>query len=146
VSLSPSTTITATNADGTTKVLTAAPSFTFTAPADSTATFSGVHDFPFPSDSTRLVSTSGAIKVEITGAAHATFSPPITITMPVPGKAVGSVIKVFQSDGTTFTLLGSFTVATAEFVSFPVAHMADGPYFEGDPVVGSTTGSGGRTL
>ena len=47
-SLPPNTTITAKNADGSTKALTATPSITFTAPADSTATFSGTNGVPVP--------------------------------------------------------------------------------------------------
>jgi hypothetical protein len=143
VTLPPRTIITAQNADGTTKVLTAPPSFTFTAPADSTATFSGVHGVPVPAGFTALASDSGTINVAITHAVSATFSPAITITMPVPGKVVGSVIQVYsvKEGATTYTLLGSVIVTTAGLVSFPVSNFCD---FVGDPVL-LVTGSGGGT-
>ena len=139
VSLPPNTVITAKNADGTTKVLTAPPTMTFAAPADSTPTFSGVHGVPVPAGFTSLASTSGAVNVAITGAASATFSPAITITLPVPGKAVGSVIRVYSvKDGTTtYTLLGDFPVTTAGLVSFLVSDFCE---FVGDPVFRTSTG------
>jgi hypothetical protein len=142
-SFPPSTVITAKNSDGTTKALTAPPTMTFTVPADSTPTHSGIIGLPVPSGS-RLVSTSGAANVAITGAASATFNPPITITMPVPGKAVGSAIQVYiiKEGTTTYTLLGSFTVTTAGFVSFSVSDFC---FLEGDPDLEPVTGSGGGT-
>jgi hypothetical protein len=126
-SLPPNTTITAKNADGTTDVLTATPSLTFTAPADSTATFSGTNGVPVGTGFVTVASTSGAVDVAITGAASATFNHPITITMPVPGKAVGTVIDIWSVTGTTYTLLGNFTVTagtTGSVVSFPVSSLS----------------------
>jgi hypothetical protein len=122
--LPPNTLITARNCDGTPKVLTSPLSFTFTAPADSTATFSGTNGVPVPTGFTTLASTSGAVDVQLTGACSATFNPAIIITMPVPGKAVGSVIKVYTVTGTTYTLLGSPTVTNAGFVSFQVSNLS----------------------
>ena len=133
--LDPSTVITAKNAAGEIIKLTAAPSITFTAPADSTATSSGVHGIPVPAGVT-LASTSGAIRLEVAGAASATFVPPITIKMPVPGKADGSVIKVYQVDGTTWKLLGNYT-ATGGFVSVPMASFTS---LVGDPATVSGSG------
>jgi hypothetical protein len=118
VTLPANTLITASNA------LTAPLSFTFISPSDSTATFSGIKGVPVPTGFTALTSTSGAVDVRLTGAASATFNPAITITMPVPGKAVGAVIKVYTVSGTTYTLLGNFTVTTAGFVSFPVSSLS----------------------
>ncbi len=120
----PSTVITAKNSDGTTKAMTAPPTMTFTAPADSSPTQSGTHGVP-PQPGYTLVTTSGAVNVQLTGAASATFNPPINVTMPVPGKAVGSVITVHAvKEGTTaYVLLGNFTVTTAGFVSFPVSDL-----------------------
>jgi hypothetical protein len=128
--LPPNTVITAKNADGTAKVLTATPSITFAAPADSSTTGSGTNGVPAPTGFTTLASTAGAVDVQLTGAASATFNPAITITMPVPGKVVGSVIKVYTVTGTTYSLLGSFTVTTAGFVSFPVSSLS---WKVGDP-------------
>ncbi len=130
VALAPNTVITAKNADGSTKALTATPAITFTVPADSTATVSGTNGVPVPTGFSTLTSTSGAIDVQIAGAASATFSSPITITMPVPGKAVGSVVVVYSVTGTTYTFLGSFTVTTPGFVSFPVTSLS---WKVGDP-------------
>ncbi len=136
VRLSPNTVITAKNADGSIKPLTAAPSFTFTAPADASAAASGTSGVPVPTGFTTLASTSGAVDVQITGAASATFDPAITITMPVPGKAVGSVIKVYSVAGTTYTLIDNpsnplgWPVTTAGFVSFPVSTLS---WKVGDP-------------
>lgn len=124
VRLSPNTIITAKNADGTTKALTAAPSFTFSSPADSSATVSGTHGVPVPAGFTTLTSTAGAVDVQITGAASASFNPAMTITMPVPGKAVGSVVAVYTVTGTTYSFLNNFTVTTAGFVSFPVSSLS----------------------
>ncbi len=124
VDLPPSTVITAKNADGTTKPLTAPPTLTFTVPADSTPSHSGTNGVPAQPGFT-VVTTSGAVNVQLTGAASATFNQPITITMPVPGKAVGAVVTVHAvKDGTTaYVLLGNFTVTTAGFVSFPVSDL-----------------------
>ena len=122
--LPPNTVITAKNADGTVKALSAPLSFTFTAPVDSSATFSGIGGVPAPTGLTTLTSTSGAVDVQLTGAASATFNPAITITMPVPGKAVGTVIDVYTVTGETYTFLGSFTVTSAGFVSFPVSSLS----------------------
>ncbi len=130
VTLAPSTVITAKNADGSAKAMTAAPSFTFTAPADSTTTFSGVNGVPAPTGFTTLTSTSGAIDLQLTGAAKAAFSPDITITMPVPGKDVGAVIEVYTVTGTEYELLGSFTVQSKGLVSFPVSSLS---WKVGDP-------------
>jgi hypothetical protein len=125
--------------------LTSPLSFTFTAPADSTATFSGINGVPIPTGINALTSTSGAVNVQLTGAASATFNPAITITMPVPGKAVGSVIKVYTVTGTTYTLINNpanalgWPVTTAGFVSFPVSSLS---WKVGDPAPapgGSTT-------
>ena len=128
--LPPNTVITARNTDGTIKVLTAATSFTFTAPADSAATFSGIHGVPAPTGFTTLASTSGAVDIQITGSASATFNPSIIITMPVPGKAVGDVVDVYTVTGTTYSLLGSFTVTSVGLVSFPVSSLS---WKVGDP-------------
>ncbi len=130
--LPPGTTITAKNADGSTGALTAKPSFTFMAPADSSAAFSGTMGVPVPTGFTSLASVSGAVDVQLTGYASATFNPPITITMPVPGEAVGSVIAVYSVTGTTYTLLGRYTVTTAGFVSFPVSSLS---WKVGNPVM-----------
>lgn len=141
--LPPSTTITAKNADGTTKALTAPPSFTFTVPVDSTATKSGTAGVPVPSGFLAVGSTSGAVDVQLAGAASATFNPAVTITIPVPGKAVGSVIAVYTVSGATYTLLGNFAVTTAGFVSFPVTSLS---WKVCDPQFTTptgTTGSGG---
>ena len=128
--LSPNTVITARNADGTIKALTAVPSLTFTASSDSSATFAGIIDVPPTSGFLPLTSTSGAIDVQLTGAASATFNPAITITMPVPGKAVGALIDVYTVTGTTYSFLGSFTVTSAGLVSFPVSSLS---WKVGDP-------------
>ena len=128
--LSPNTVITARNADGTRMALTAAPSFTFTASSDSSTTFAGIVDVPPTSGFLPLTSTSGAVDVQLTGADSATFIPAITITMPVPGKAVGAVIDVYTVTGTTYSFLGSFTVTSAGLVSFPVSSLS---WKVGDP-------------
>ncbi len=128
--LPPNTVITARNADGTRMALTAAPSFTFTASSDSSATFAGIVDVPPTSGFLPLTSTSGAVDVQLTGADSATFIPAITITMPVPGKAVGAVIDVYTVTGTTYSFLGSFTVTSAGLVSFPVSSLS---WKVGDP-------------
>lgn len=124
VTLPPNTVITAKNADGTPKALTAPLSFTFTAPADSSATGSGTNGVPVPTGFTTLASTSGAVDVQLTGAASATFNPPITITMPVPGKAVGEMVKVFTAKGTEYTLIGIFSVRPIGFVNFDVSSLS----------------------
>jgi hypothetical protein len=124
VTLPPGTTITAKNADGSTKALTEPPSFTFIAPVDSSAAFAGTKGVPVPTGFTSLASVSGAVDVQLTGSASAIFNPPITITMPVPGEAVGSVIAVYTVAGTTYASLGSYTVTTAGFVSFPVTSLS----------------------
>lgn len=124
VILYPNTVITAKNGDGTPKALTAPLSFTFTAPGDSSATFSGINGVPVPAGSTTLASTSGAVDIQLTGAASATFNPPITITMPVPGKAVASMVKIFTVEGTTYTLLGIFSVRPTGFVNFDVSTLS----------------------
>jgi hypothetical protein len=124
------TVITARNADGTQRALTAPISLTFTASSDSSATFAGIVDVPAPSGFLSLISTSGAIDVQLTGAASATFNPAITITMPVPGKAIGAVVDVYTVTGTTYVYLGSFTVTTAGLVSFPVSSLS---WKVGDP-------------
>jgi hypothetical protein len=124
VTLPPNTVITAKNADGTQKALTTPLSFTFTAPADSSVTGSGTNGVPAPTGFTTLASTSGAVDVQITGAASATFSNPITITMPVPGKAVGEMIKVYTVTGTTYTLLDIISVRPTGFVNFDVSSLS----------------------
>ena len=124
VTLPPNTVITAKNADGTPKALTVPLSFTFTAPADSSATGSGTNGVPAPTGFTTLASTSGAVDVQLTGAASATFSNPITITMPVPGKAVGEMVKVYTVTGTTYTLLGIISVRPTGFVNFDVSSLS----------------------
>lgn len=124
VTLPSNTVITAKNADGTPKALTAPLSFTFTAPADSSATGSGTNGVPPPTGFTTLASTSGAVDVQLTGAASATFSNPITITLPVPGKAVGELIKVYTVTGTTYTLLGIISVRPTGFVNFDVSSLS----------------------
>ena len=130
VTLPPNTVITARNADGTMMALTAAPSFTFIASSDSSATLAGTIDVPPTSGFLPLASTSGAVDVQLTGADSATFNPAITITMPVPGKAVGAVIDVYTVTGTTYSFLGSFTVTSAGLVSFPVSSLS---WKVGDP-------------
>ncbi len=122
--LPPNTVITARNSDGSIKALTAPFSLKFTVPADSTATYSGTHGVPVPAGFAALASTAGAVDVQLTGAASATFNPPITITMPVPGKAVGERVAVFSVTGRTYTLLDAYTVTTAGFVSFPVSSLS----------------------
>lgn len=130
VVLPPNTVITARNADGTPKALTAPLSFTFTAPADSSAAGSGINGVPVPTGFTTLTSTSGAIDVQLTGAASATFNPPITITMPVPGKAVNEMVKVYTVMGTAYSLLGVISVRPIGFVSFDVSSLS---WKVGDP-------------
>ena len=126
VTLPPNTTITAKNADGSTKVLTATPSFTFTAPADSTATFSGTIGVPKSSQmgDVEVAFTSGAVDVQLTGAAAVSFDPAITITMPISGKAVGAVISVYTVMDTTYKPIRTGPVTTAGFFSFPVSSLS----------------------
>lgn len=130
VTLSPNTVITAKNADGTTKALTAPPSFTFTAPADASAAAAGTSGVPAPTGFTTLTSASGAVDVQLTGAASATFNPAITVTMPVPGKAVAEMVKVYTVKGTTYTFLGLVSVRPTGFVSFDVTTLS---WMVGDP-------------
>jgi hypothetical protein len=122
--LPPSTVITAKNPDGTTKALTAPPTLTFTVPADSSSTQSGTNGVPPPPGYT-LYATAGAVNIQVTGAASATFNPPITVTMPVPGRAVGAVVTVHAvKDGSAaYVLLGNFTVTTPGFLTFPVSDL-----------------------
>jgi hypothetical protein len=141
--LPPDTTITAKNADGTTQVLTAAPSLTFTAPADSSTTGSGIDGVPVPTGFVAVASTSGAVDVQLTGAASATFDPPITITMPVSNAQVGTVIDVWSVTGTTYTFLGNFPVTagtTGSVVSFPISSLS---WKVCHPVFTTPTGSTG---
>ncbi len=138
--LPPNTVITARNADGSLRPVTATPAFTFTAPADSTPTFSGTSGVPVPTGFLAVESTEGAVDVQLAGAASATFNPPITITVPVPGKAVGAVVSVYTVAGTTYTLLGNFTVTPAGFVSFPVSSLS---WKVVNPIFTTPTGSTG---
>jgi hypothetical protein len=121
VTLPPNTTITARNADGSTMVLTATPSFTFIAPADSTATFSGTIGVPKSSEmgDVEVAFTSGAVDIQLTGAATATFDPAVTIKMPAPGKAVGEFVSVYNVRGTTYSQITRRAVTTAGSISFP---------------------------
>jgi cytochrome c5 len=130
VVLPPNTVISAKNADGTPKALTAPLSFTFTAPADSSADGSGINGVPAPTGFTTLASASGAVDVQLAGAASATFSNPVTITMPVPGKAVNEMVKVYTVTGTAYTLVGIFTVRPTGFVNFDVSSLS---WKVGDP-------------
>ncbi len=77
-----------------------------------------------------LTSTSGAVDVQLTGAASATFNPPITITMPVPGKAVNEMVKIYTVTGTAYALLGVINVRPTGFVSFDVSSLS---WKVGDP-------------
>lgn len=143
VTLPPSTTITAKDAAGNTVPLTAAPSISITAPADASNIVSGVQAVPVPVGFTSVASTAGAINISLVGAASATFSPAITIKMPVPGKPVGAVVRVYTVSGSTYTLLGNYTVTTAGSVSFPITSLS---WKVGDPVfntAGGGTGTGG---
>lgn len=142
--LPPSTVITAKNADGTTKVMTAPPTMTFTVPADSSPTQSGTNGVPAPPGYT-LYNTSGAVNVQVTGAASATFNPPITVTMPVPGRAAGAVVTVHavKEGSTAYVLLGNFTVTTPGFVSFPVSDLCW--HVGRAPTVESTSPTDGAT-
>ena len=69
MSISINTNLSALNAqrklDGTTKALTAPPSLTFTAPADSSSTKSGSNGVPVQPGFT-VVTTSGAVNVQLT--------------------------------------------------------------------------------
>jgi hypothetical protein len=134
VSLPAGTVITAPTA------ITLPPSLTFTAPSDSTPAFSGTNGVPVPTGRLAVASTAGAVDVQLTGAASATFNPAITITVPVPGKAVGSVVTVYTVSGTTYSLLGNFTVATAGFVRFPVSSLS---WKVCNPIFTTPTGSTG---
>lgn len=145
VTLPPNTVITAKNADGTPKVLNAPISFTFTAPADSSATVSGTNGIPVPTGFVAVNSAAGAIDVQITGAASATFDHPITITIPVPGQIVGTSLPVYSVTGTTYTLIGNFPVTASStgssVISFPVSSLSwkvVNPFFRN-----ATGGTGG---
>jgi hypothetical protein len=82
--------------------------------------------------------------VQIVGAASATFSNPITITIPAPGRAVGSLItSVYKNknDGNGYILLGGpFTVSAAGTIAVSVSDLC---WFVGDPVFTTPTGSTG---
>ncbi|MFZ4857108.1 MAG: hypothetical protein ACOYL3_12000 [Desulfuromonadaceae bacterium] len=142
------TIITAKDTTGKTVPLTA-PTFTFQAPDNATATSAGTTSVPVPTGFNSLDSTSVAIDVQITGAASSEFSKPITIKLPAPGKANGSVVnKVYKNknDGKGNILVGGpYTVVNGE-ISFEVSDLC---WFIGDPVyktITGTTGSGGSDV
>jgi hypothetical protein len=92
------------------------------------------------------VSTSGAVDIELSGAASATFSPAVTITMPVPGKAIGSRIDVYTYTGIKYTYLTTRFITTAGFVSFPVSSLSwkvCDPVFPNSGPGGESDASGG---
>jgi hypothetical protein len=149
VTLPADTTITAKDAAGKTVTLTA-PAFTIQAPANATTTSAGTSSVPVPTGYVSLQSTSVAIDVQIAGAASSTFSKPITIVLPVPGKAPGTVInKIYKNkdDGKGNILVGGpYTVSAAGTISVEVSDLC---WFVGDPIyvtATGTTGSGGGSF
>ena len=148
VSLPPSTTITAQDVSGNVVPLTSAPTFTFSAPGNATTASSGTSSVPLPLTGgfTAVRSTAVAVNVEITGFKKATFSNPITITLPVPGKAAGTVIsQIYQNkdDGNGYSLLGGpFTVSANGTIDITVSNLC---WFIGDPEFETETGSTGSS-
>lgn len=148
VSLPPSTTITAKDASGNTIALTTAPSFRFMAPANATTTSSGTSGIPLPVTGgfTAVKSTAMAIDCSIVGAATSTFSNPITLNLPVPGKASGSVINsVYQNknDGQGYKLIGGpYTVAANGTIAVTVTNLC---WLVGDPEFETESGSSGTS-
>ena len=148
VTLPPSTIITAKDASGATIALTAAPSFRFVAPANATTATSGTSGIPLPTTGgyKAVKSTAVAIDCTIVGAATATFSNPITLTLPVPGKAPGSVINaVYQNknDGKGYKLIGGpYTVAANGTIAVTVTNLC---WLVGDPEFETETGSSGTS-
>jgi hypothetical protein len=153
VSLPPATNITAKDATGNVIKLTQAATFTFKAPINATTSTSGTSGIPLPVTGgyTIVKSTSVAIDVQITGAASASFSNPITITLPVPGKAPGSVVTaVYQNknDGAGYSKLpgGPYTVSANGTIDITVSGLC---WFVGDPefeLASGSTGSSGSTI
>ena len=139
------TTITTKDAAGNPVTLTTAPTFTFEAPANATPTSAGTYSVPGPAGFARLQSAAVAIDVQITGAASSTFTNPITIVLPVPGKAPGTVVKkvyMNKNDGSTILVGGPFTVS-AGTISVSVTDLLG--WFVGDPIYETVTGSTGST-
>jgi hypothetical protein len=148
VTLPPSTVITAQNADGTTKILTSSPTFTFKAPGNATSTSAGTSGVPLPATGgfTSVKSTALAINVEITGSERASFSNPITITLPVPGKATGAVITtvyMYKEGGNGYEVVGGpYTVAANGTIAVTISNLC---WFVGDPEFETETGSTGSS-
>ena len=139
------TVITAKNLDGSVKPLTAPPSFTFSVPADSTATTAGIYGLTPPPGS-QIASVAGALWVDITGAPLASFSNPVTVTIPVPGKTVGTVLPVIQikENSTTEITLGNFTVQRVGLLDITVSDFCE--FQAGRVLVTGSTGGTGGTL
>ncbi|HEX9079404.1 MAG TPA: hypothetical protein VF795_07435 [Desulfuromonadaceae bacterium] len=148
VTLPPSTTITAKDASGNTIALTAAPSFKFVAPANATTATSGTSGIPLPTTGgyKAVKSTVVAIDCSIVGTATSSFSNPITLNLPVPGKAPGSVVNaVYQNknDGTGYKLIGGpYTVAANGTIAVTVTNLC---WLVGDPEFETETGSSGTS-
>jgi len=133
VTLPPATIITAKDAAGKPVTLTTAPTFTFQAPADATDKFSGT-----PPSELNIKSASVLIDVQITGSTSSTFSNPITIVLPAPGKAAGSTVeKVYKINGGIRTEVGGpYTVSSSGTISVTVSGLS---LFVGDGIPLTTT-------
>jgi hypothetical protein len=149
VSLPANTIITAKDASGNTIKLTSAPSFVFQAPVDSSTATAGISGVPLPVTGgfTAVRSAALAVDVQIAGAASATFTNPIIITIPAPGMSAGSVVNaVYQNknDGAGYSLIsgGPFIVSANGTIAVSVSNLC---WFVGDPVFMTSTGSTGSS-
>ncbi|MEI6827669.1 MAG: hypothetical protein WCK54_18915 [Desulfuromonadales bacterium] len=140
----PTTTISAKDATGKVVTLTA-PAFVFQAPANATPTSAGTSSVPVPVGFTSVDSALVAIDVQIAGASSSTFTNPITISLPVPGKPDGYVVNnVYKNknDGNGNILVGGPYTVSGGVIKVDVLDLC---WFVGDPVYKTSTGSTGSS-